>query len=238
MKLPKAERERLRAEFENALRQFQAEFPLEQRLSNAAPEVQRAYAQVLRHWLTDKAPPQPELISPSLLQALIGLDAVVASEEGIACYPFSARDTGIHVRFAEQSVHAMCTLDALAIPRLIHSACCVVARCAVCRCHLTVCLEAQGSLPHDGKSEGIRVLWHPRSETAGSCCDTLCPKIRFLCRHCGLPAGAISLSLPQAAALASRFFAFQQRLLKKYFPPNPGRARVQAAQPGREKIFP
>jgi len=213
MSIQATNREERSARFQSALHKLREEFPLEHRVTNAIPEIQAAYVQVLRHWLERAAPPRTDIVSAAALDALAAMDAIVVDTHGIGCYPFSTRDTGIHVRIEGRSVWAMCALDALAIPRLSHKASRVTARCTVCRCHLTVPVEPNGSV-EQAASEGIRVVRVPHGPKDGPCCESLCPAIQFLCKHCSVPSGGESYTLPEAAALANRFFAFQMRLLK------------------------
>ncbi|MBI4192268.1 MAG: alkylmercury lyase [Betaproteobacteria bacterium] len=215
MSIQTAKREKRRARFQSAMQQLTEEFPLEHRVTNALPEIQAAYVQVLRHWLEQAAPPGKDIVSAAVLDALAAMDAVVIDAQGIGCYPFSARDTGIHAHIEGKSAWAMCALDALAIARLTHKASRVTARCTVCRCHLTVPVAADGSV-EQAACEGIRVVRLPRGLKGGPCCENLCSAIRFLCKYCSVPAGAESYTLPEAAALANSFFAFQARLSERY----------------------
>lgn len=213
MSIQAAKREARRARFQSAMQQLKEEFPLQHRVTNALPEIQAAYVQVLRHWLEQAAPPGRDIVSAALLDALAAMDAVVVDAHGIGCYPFSARDTGIHAHIEGKSVWAMCALDALAIARLSHKASRVTTRCTVCRCHLTIPVAANGSV-EQATSEGIRVVRRRHGPQGGPCCETLCSAIRFLCKHCSVPSGVESYTLPEAAALGNSFFAFQMRLLR------------------------
>lgn len=215
MNIREAKREERRARFQSAMQQLKEEFPLEHRVTNAPPETQAAYVQVLCHWLEQAAPPGKDIVTATALDALAAMDAVVVDAHGIGCYPFSARDTGIHAHIEGKSVWAMCALDALAIPRLTHKASQVTARCTVCQCHLTVAVAANGSV-EQAACEGIQVVRPPHGPQGGPCCENLCSAIRFLCKHCSVPAGAESYTLPEAAALANSFFAFQARLSERY----------------------
>ncbi len=213
MSIQAARREERRARFQSAMQKLKEEFPLEHRVTNALPETQTAYVQVLRHWLEQAAPPGKDIVSAAALDALASMDAVVVDAHGIGCYPFSARDTGIHAHIEGKSVWAMCALDALAIARLSHKASRVTARCTVCQCHLTVPVDANGSVEQTA-GEGIRIVRRRHGPQGGPCCETLCSAIQFLCKHCGVPSGAESYTLPEAAALGNNFFAFQMRLLR------------------------
>jgi alkylmercury lyase-like protein len=104
-----------------------------------------------------------------------------SNEYGIGCYPFSARGTGISVHYSDKTVHAMCAVDALAIPRLTQHASRITARCALCGYPLECAIEANGSLMR-GDEEGIRVIviWRPSARDTSACCDSLCPGVKFL----------------------------------------------------------
>lgn len=207
-------RENRKAAFHGALQKLREEFPLQHRIESAPAEIRAAYAKILCHWRETGVPPQADIIPKPELEALEALDAVAFEEQGIGCYPFSARDTGIRVNYSGKNVYAMCAVDALAIPRLVRHASRVTARCAVCRCHLAFAVEAHGAVER-GHAEGVRVIWQPR-QAGGACCESLCQGIRFVCRHCDMPHGVAMLSLPEAAALGHVFFAFQKRLLDHY----------------------
>lgn len=215
MSIQAAKREERRARFQSAMQKLTEEFPLQHRVTNASPEIQAAYVQVLRHWLEQAAPPGRDIVSAPALDALAAMDAVVVDAHGIGCYPFSARDTGIHAHIEGKSVWAMCALDALAIARLTHKASRVTARCTVCRCHLTVAVTAYGSV-EQATREGVRVVRRRHGPQGGPCRENLCSAIRFLCKYCSVPSGAESFTLPEAAALANSFFAFQARLSERY----------------------
>ena len=188
---------------------------MQQRIEAAPPAVRAAYAEVLRCWVREGKPPAADIARKSLLEALRALDALVLDDDGIGCYPFSARARGIHVHFVDhsrQTVDAMCALDALAIPRLSRHASQITAACVNCLCQISIDVEANGSLEHSN-SCGTRVWWRRVTRNAEQSCDGLCTGIEFLCRDCALPAAALSFTLPEAAAMANAFFAFQRRLL-------------------------
>lgn len=190
-------------------------FPLQLAVEGANPVLRTTYAKVLSHWALQGTPPPRDLASNAAIQELVALDALVFDECGIGCYPFSARDTGIHVHFPGYRVAAMCAIDALAIPRLVRHTSRVTARCAICRCHVECEIAANGSVD-GGNPQGVRVVWRSGAVAEGACCHIPCPGIRFVCRHCAELSGATSLSLPEAAAVGNGFFAFQRRLLHHY----------------------
>lgn len=202
----------------DAIEKLRNAFPLQRRIEAAPPAVRAGYAEVLRAWLREGKPPPVHIVATPLFQALYALDAVVFDEHVLGCYPFSARDRGVHVHYVDHpgtSVHAVCALDALAIPRLSRHAARVTARCAICRCHLSIDIEASGSLEHSN-SLGTRVMWQRDARYGVRSCHGICTAIEFICRYCTPMPDALTFSLPEAAAVANAFFAFQRRLLDHY----------------------
>lgn len=207
----------LKAAVARALQKLGGEFPLQARIEGAQATLQAAYAEILSHWVHEAAPPAAGIAPQAVLDALAAIDAIVSDEHGIGCYPFSARKTEIRVHFSDQSVHAMCAIDALAIPRMVRNASRITARCVVCRCHLACVVAANGSVEKEHQNpEAARVVWEPGAGGEQACCIRLCASINFVCRHCTASSGALTFSLPQAAAVSNAFFAFQRRLLEHY----------------------
>lgn len=199
-----------------AMQKLRDEFPLQKVIEEVAPALHAAYVKTLSHWILQGIPPPRNFSSEAEIQALCALGALTIDECGIGCYPFSARDTGIHAHFAGHGVYAMCAIDALAIPRLVQHAAHVTAQCAVCRCHLACTVAANGSVD-GGNTEGVRVVWGiSRCAAEGACCGIPCPGIQFACRHCAAPPGTTGFSLPEAAAVGNSFFAFQRSLLNQH----------------------
>lgn len=195
-----------------ALERLRREFPLEERLRTADPGLRRAYAGVLNHWLRATVPP-PDLLDPTTRTALARLDAIVPGEDGLGCYPFSTRDTGIRVRLAAGTVAAMCAIDALAIARLGAMRVEIAAACVQCRAPIHLRVEHDGSLDHD-QTDLARVAWLSGRSAAAACSDGLCRALRFLCPQCVAPHASECLTLPQAAAIGNAFFGFQRVLLR------------------------
>ena len=111
----------------------------------------------------------------------------------------------------------MCAIDALAIPRMVRHASRIIARCTICRCHVACSLAANGSVEKEHQNpEAARVVWESSAGEGAVRCDSLCANINFVCRHCTTSPGALTFSLPQAAAVGNAFFAFQRRLLGHY----------------------
>ena len=84
-----------------ALARLRAIFPLEARLATLSAGSRARYGEVLRRWARGEIP-QADPAQQKATGELIQLDALVATPEGLGCYPFSAHDTGIHVRFDGQ----------------------------------------------------------------------------------------------------------------------------------------
>lgn len=208
---PVTERHESRNAALDGLARLRAAFPLEMRIDAADGTVRRDYARVLTHWLRGSAPPSG-LISTESCTTLIALDAVVADGQGLGCYPFSARATGIGVELPGGQVHAMCAVDALAIARLAEAAISIDASCAVCTTPLHLQVEANGGLDHD-QIERARVIWKATCATTGSCSNSLCRNLLFLCPTCEPPPGSSCYTLPQAAIIGNSFFAFQRHLI-------------------------
>ena len=195
----------------DGLARLRAAFPLEQRVRDAEPAVRATYAQVLAHWLR-AMPPATCALNSDALGALVQLDAVVADEYGLGCYPFSTHDTGIRVALPNGAVHAMCAIDALAIARLARVHTCIDSTCASCGAAISVQVEENGGLDHE-QAEAARVIWRHARDTHASASLGLCRHIRFLCNACPVPEASEHFSLPQAAAIGNAFFGFQTALL-------------------------
>jgi hypothetical protein len=61
---------------------------------------------VLLAWLQGGIAPQFDIIPQSLINQLAALDAVVVTDSGLGCYPFSAIKTEIEVEFGGQGATA------------------------------------------------------------------------------------------------------------------------------------
>ena len=195
----------------DGLARLRAAFPLEQRIRDATPAVRATYAQVLAHWLR-AMPPSTCALNTDALNALVQMDAVVADEYGLGCYPFSTHDTGIRVTLPNGTVHAMCAIDALAIARLARVRTSIDAACASCGTAVAIQVEENGGLDHE-QAEAARVIWQHAGDAYTSASLGLCRHIRFLCNACPVPEASEHFTLPQAAAIGNAFFGFQTALL-------------------------
>lgn len=193
------------------LARLRTEFPLEQRVREASLDTRKAYARLLDRWLS-ALPPIGSDIDTILLERLIQMDAVVPEEHGLGCYPFSSRDTSIHVILSGGTVSAMCAFDALAIARLARTRTRIQSLCVACATRITIQNEENGGLDHD-QVEVARVVWMSAEPTPSASSQGLCRHIRFLCPNCAVPVAGDVYTLPQAAAIANAFFRFQPTLL-------------------------
>lgn len=198
-----------------ALNRLRTIFPLEARIAQASVAARACYRAVLQRW-AEGATPQINPAQQAEIRELVGLDALVIGPEGIGCYPFSARDTGIRVEFDGRPVSAMCAVDALAMARVLDKTTRITAPCHVCGRTLSCAVEANGGLTHD-QTEAMHVAW--QSHAGGSSCSSsLCRGIYFLCTTCPAPRDAARFTLPQATAIGNAFFSFQRRLLQAGHP--------------------
>lgn len=193
------------------LARLRAAFPLEARLHGATAAIRHGYGQVLAHWLRACVPPL-SLLDTGTLDVLHTLDAIVPTREGIGCYPFSTRPTGITVRLPAGAVSAMCAIDALAVARLAATPTIIEAACSICATPVTCRVQEDGGLEHD-QAETARVLWKHSCATAGACSEALCRNLLFVCPACTVPPDSDCYTLPQATAIGNAFFAFQRSLL-------------------------
>ncbi|MBN6741762.1 hypothetical protein JKG47_14705 [Acidithiobacillus sp. MC6.1] len=203
-----------KARIHETLRRLRAEFPLQARIEIAPEQAQEVYAEILGAWVTEGRAPQENRFPPDIVQYLVGLDAIAKSSQGLACYPFSIKNTGIEVRWGHSTVAAMCAIDALAIPALARSPTTIHAACA----HCGQAVEASvGELP----PRAITALpdrcfvyyGTPVNLSGKGCCDGLCTGIVFLCASCADPTALPVLAMDEAVAVAEDFFAFQMNLL-------------------------
>lgn len=195
-----------------ALARLRAQFPLETRVLAASEATRATYAQVLMQWL-QAPPPSASAFDAEAIAQLVKLDALVREENGLGCYPFSTEGSGPRVTLRDNTVHAMCAIDALAIARLAHARTTIEANCMSCDTPIALQVEENGGLDHD-QVELARVVWQHTDISNSSCSQSLCRNIRFLCPACPEPKEAgTCFSLPQAAAIANAFFRFQAPLL-------------------------
>ena len=201
----------------NALRnlnRLRTEFPLQARMDVADMATRDAYATVLMAWLHDGIAPQPDIIHQDERDKLAALDAVVVTESGLGCYPFSALNTGIEVEFGDFHVSAMCAIDALAIPVLAQADAVIRSRCRNCDAPLLVKMNGNGLVAASSPAD-VCVEYRQLAEEHAHCCSDLCPGIGFLCGTCCEMTSSqdSKMSLEDAATVGHDFFYFQSRLL-------------------------
>lgn len=200
----------------NVLAGLRREFPLAARLDKLPPDVRQTYGAIVAEWYARGTTPQPGRFDQQHLAALEKADAVVLTPTGIGCYPFSATPTGIRVRYLDHSCHAMCAIDALAIPCILGVPAEVEAACSVCQRSLSITVDPTTVALSRGPKDtaiihsGVAVLYTPSSTEHEVCCKQLCPSIVFVCEGCVPPGAAHALSVAAATVIGSQFFAFQR----------------------------
>lgn len=204
-------RSRTQAETLSALERLRKLFPLELALQAATPAQRHVYARILASWVDDGVA-DARLGEGREALALAEQGALVLTAEGIGCYPFSVSDTGIQVAYNGGCVHALCAVDALAIPRLVGRETRLSADCVVCTRPLACVVAHNGALEHD-LDQAPRVMWGAAAQGGRHGHQALCRHIRFLCAHCPAPPAAQAYTLAQAAVIGNAFFAFQRGLL-------------------------
>ena len=190
-------------------------FPLQARIEAASQSARRAYTTLLSAWLNTGKPPQGDAVSAAALAGLLALDAVVQTESGLGCYPFSARETAIRLELDGQWLYAMCAVDALAVAALAQTAVVITSVCSHCAQPLHLRSDADGQIQVLG-TVAVRVEYRQLAQHHTQCSADLCPGIVFVCEPCAAQQAESDtlLTLAQASAVARSFFAFQTALLK------------------------
>ncbi|MFA5170313.1 MAG: organomercurial lyase [Sulfuriferula sp.] len=188
-------------------------FPLQARIEAADIAIRDAYAVVLSAWLQSGIAPQSDIIPQSITDQLVALDAVVVTDSGLGCYPFSAINTGIDVGFGRHRVSAMCAIDALAVPFLARLPVIIRSCCRSCHTPLAIAMDTLGTVTSISPA-GTCVEYRQLANEHVSCCSDLCPGIEFLCASCAetVCSPEDRLSLEDAVAVGHDFFAFQSKL--------------------------
>lgn len=202
----------------NILSALAQEFPLAARLEVLPDEVRHTYGAIIAEWYESGAAPQPNSFKQEHLAILAQSDAVVLTPLGIACYPFSATPTNVRVRYLDRSCHAMCAIDALAIPCIVGAPAEIEAVCSICRRPLSIRVDPTSGSPGRLKDVAIThsdvaVLYTPSSAEHEVCCKQLCPSIVFVCEDCVDLGEVRPLSVAAATVVGSEFFAFQRPYL-------------------------
>lgn len=194
----------------NNVKRLRREFPLQARIEAADAATCEAYATVFTAWLQNGVAPQPDVIPAVELEKLLAIDAVVMTDSGLGCYPFSASKTGIRVEYGSHAVYAMCAIDALAIPFLAGSAALIQTRCSSCDEPLAIRTDDTGQI-REATLAGTQVAYRQLSAQHTACCNDLCPGITFVCASCAATAPGQSdmMSLEEAAVVGRAFFHFQ-----------------------------
>lgn len=212
----------------NVLAALSREFPLAARLERLPDEVRDAYGEIVAEWYGIGVAPHQDRFNQQHLTILAESDAIVLTPLGIGCYPFSATPTDVRVRYLDHSCHAMCAIDALAIPCIVGAPAEIEAGCKVCRRLLSIKVDPTSGPPVGRRKDvaithsGVAVLYKPSHGEREVCCKQLCPYIVFVCEDCLDPREPRPLSVAAATVVGSEFFAFQRPLLTATLLPRAG----------------
>lgn len=197
-----------------ALKGLHRAFPIEQRLkTQACDSTRETYLAVLMRWVQTAAAPAPAGFDAEALDELLALDALylTENEQAIGAAPFCPVETGIKISFPHETLYALSALDALALPRLLGTAGVIETRCPASNQPITLQVDAQGNpLPED--LDKALVAFLKISEHVQHYSHDVAGGIRFINPALGgrFPQ---TLALPEAAAVAHAFYAFQRKML-------------------------
>jgi hypothetical protein len=198
----------------HALMALHRAWPLEKRISQEACDSTReTYLAVLARWIKTASAPSPDGLDSEALDELLALDAIFLTEDeqAIGAAPFCPVPTDIAVRFPHEDLHALSALDALAMPRLLESACVIETHCPASGQPISFQLDAQGN-PMESDLDNAVVVLRKTSDHVDRYVFDLAPGIRFV--HPALAQQFPQcLSLPEAIAVAHAFYGFQRKLL-------------------------
>lgn len=216
----------------NVLAALSREFPLAARLEGLPGDVRDTYGKIIAEWYRTGLAPNPNRFNQEHLAALVESDAIVLTPLGIGCYPFSATPTDIRMRYGDRSCHAMCAIDALAIPCIVEAPAEIEAACKVCQSPLSINVDPTNGRQVGRRKDvaithsGVAVLYKPSPGEREVCSKQLCPSIVFVCEGCIDPREPRTLSIAAATVVGSEFFAFQRAYV-----PELGRREPEAHHP-------
>ncbi len=194
----------------NDVKRLRREFPLQDRIESIEATTTNTYTSVLNSWIQDGVAPLPDTFPPEELKTLLTLDAVVMTNSGLGCYPFSAAKTDISAKYREQQIYAMSAIDALAIPLLTGTEVVIKSRCSRCALPLTIKSDDMGQIK-EATPAGTQVEYRQIASNHTSCCNDLCPGITFICGSCAEITTNQSdlITLKEASVVGRAFYHFQ-----------------------------
>ncbi len=201
-----------------ALKGLHRAFPIEQRLkTQACDSTRETYLAVLSRWVQTASAPSPAGFDAEALDELLALDAIylTENEQAIGAAPFCPVETDIKLSFPHETLYALSALDALALPRLLGSACVIETRCPASGQPISLQVDAQGN-PLPSELDKAIVVFRKASEHVQHYSHDVSMGIRFV--HPALQGQfAQSLTLAEAAAVAHAFYAFQRKIFAGTF---------------------
>lgn len=183
--------------------------PLAERQAGLDAHLRSVHREILRGFLENGAAPP---VDPADAVPLAAADLIVTGADGviIGAYPFTSEHTAHAVQSGTTHVHAMCSLDALAVAPMFGVTTRVISRCAVSGAAIDVHQRGDDLVSSHPPEPWIGIRWQ---EPCGHAATSLCREMVFLSdEHAALewrgadPDSAGILPLPAAIELAAAFF--------------------------------
>lgn len=95
-----------------------------------------------------------------------------------AAYPFSSEGTAHRVQIGDRWLHALCAIDALAIPFMLDASALIRSECFWCHAPIEVRVEDSEVAGHHPAN---LVVWYPEKESCGCVATSRCVLINFFC---------------------------------------------------------
>ena len=192
-----------------ALDHLTALLPLADRQAALDSRLRSVHRAILRGFLEQGVPPEAD---PPDAMALADVDLVVTGADGAVtgAYPFTLEHTPHAVQTEATHVHAMCSLDALAVAPMYGVTTRVISKCAVSGGAIEIRQRDNDLVSSRPPAPWIGIRWQAPSEHAATslCRDmVLLRDERTAVRWRGAdPDSAAILPLPEAIELAAAFF--------------------------------
>ncbi len=150
-----------------------------------------------------------------ILRRLAALDLLLLDSTGetvLVAYPFSATPTPHRILLTKREVFALCAVDALGIPAMLHEEANISSSCAHCGSPVEVQARPERVMRY---LPAETVVWFPTSaDDGGPVAESRCPSTNFFCtadhleawrQTKGQPPG-VTLSLPEAFEAGREIF--------------------------------
>lgn len=138
-----------------------------------------------------------------ILHRLTAMDLLSLDPTGetvLAAYPFSATPTSHRVRLTGRDLFALCAVDALGVPTMLHETAKISSRCAHCGSPVEVQARPEQVLRYLPPET---VVWFPTSGDDGCpVAESRCPSINFFCSSDHLEAWRLVNGQPSGVVLS------------------------------------